>query len=131
MIAIFCCMDWINCKELFLYSPYPVKKNNISEVENMIDIEEVYKDIVKITIAPYSSDRFSVVENLFSELDITVLDYEIKLKQENSFLQGFVDVVPLNLEENILDKIKSLEELEDEMDDEMSLIITILAILKI
>lgn len=96
----------------------------------MIQIEKMYKDIVTITEDNYTTDRFSIMENLFNELDINILDFEIRIKQKEDILGRYVDIVPYSLEENLLSILEKLSKMEEESEEDLVFIIKLLAIMK-
>ena len=96
----------------------------------MISIERMYKDIVVITEENYTCDRYSIMENLFNELDIIVLDFEVRIKQKESVLGAYMDIVPYNVDEDMLSVLKKLDVAEEEAGEELIFTIKMLAVVK-
>lgn len=81
----------------------------------MIDIEHKYNDIVLITDNDYKKERFVIYSHLFDEYSITVLDYTIKIKEDNSIFERYLDLECIGFKDSFL---KILEEFHPITEDE-------------
>lgn len=94
--------------------------------EKMINIEHKYNNIVLITDNNYTHERYPILKNLFKEYNISILDYEIRIKTGNVFEQYF-DVTPKNLSDDFLEILSDLKSNADEYDEDITLELKILA----
>lgn len=96
----------------------------------MIKIKPVYENIVMITDENYTTNRISILKNLFQELSLTIFDYEIRIIKEDTIFEEYVDICPYNLDEDFFVTLKKFEEMEKETDENLKFTIKILAIIK-
>lgn len=80
----------------------------------MIDIEHKYNDIVLITDNSYKKDRYSVYEHLFEEYTITVLDYAIKIREDNKIFEKWLDFECVGFKEDFIDVLKEFNPITEQ-----------------
>lgn len=96
----------------------------------MINIEQVYDNVVKITDEDYRCDKIKIMEHLFNVFNIIILDYEIRLMEKDSFLGQYMDIYPHSLDEDFISILKKFNEMENDSDEELKYSIKILAIME-
>lgn len=80
----------------------------------MINIEHKYEDIVLISDNDYKKDRFIIYYHLFNEYDVNVLDYTIKIKEDNSIFEKFLDLECIGFENDILEVLEEFNPISED-----------------
>ena len=97
----------------------------------MLNIESMYENIVLITDDNYTTDRWKIIKNLFDTIDITVLDFEMRISEKNDILESYVDIQPNNINEDLLlATLEQFKEFEQESDEQLELQIKMLALIR-
>lgn len=97
----------------------------------MLNIESMYENIVLITDDNYTTDRWNIIKNLFDTIDITVLDFEMRITEKNNILESYVDIQPNNINEDLLlATLEQFKEFEQESDEQLELQIKMLALIR-
>lgn len=82
----------------------------------MINIEHKHEDIVLITDDSYNDERFPVYERLFKGYNIIVLDYAIKIKEDNELFNRWLDLQCVGFDEGFLKILKELKPMIEDPD---------------
>lgn len=97
----------------------------------MLNIESMYENIVLITDDNYTTDRWNIIKNLFDTIDMTVLDFEMRISEKNDILESYVDIQPNNINEDLLlATLEQFKEFEQESDEQLELQIKMLALIR-
>lgn len=97
----------------------------------MLNIESMYDNIVLITDDNYTADRWNIIKNLFDTLDMTVLDFEMRISEKSNILESYVDIQPKNINKDLLlAALEQFNEFEQESDEQLELQIKMLALIR-